>query len=208
MVQWYWSHWNLTEQLIVTFSWSPFFISVRHSFRRAIMSATPIASSEDNSIVGPCCHNSSFSSSLEGETPLEGMSAGFSDPWQCLQLAAGTNSLISSTLFCTNCFHSLSAPKIQQSAAGVTYRVSKVDLMFQGTSCCVWLTVIADRSSNLGMVSFLTGATLVFEQRNLAKMPLRLDLKVDNCSIGTLGSITELLQWVRLDWSKCSPPSQ
>ena len=51
---------------------------------------------------GPQCHNL-FVESSSGVKPLDGMSAGFSTPAQCLQQVTGTSSRISVAWLWTNC---------------------------------------------------------------------------------------------------------
>ena len=64
---------------------------------------------------GPCLHIKLDFNSLR-EIPRDGRSAGFSLPGQWDQRTAGTNLCISVTLLCTNGFHCLSSPLIQNNA--------------------------------------------------------------------------------------------
>ena len=149
------------------------FISTQHS-SGVCSSSCPLSlvvSSVSTKQVGPSLHRV-FSDSSSGLIPLDGMSAGFMPPGQCFQALIGTISLISSTRFWTNGFHSLLCPRIQNSATSESDQ--QVILLIFTSASKAFATFVtnldkmsADRSSSLGMVCCATGATLVLEARNL-----------------------------------------
>ena len=90
---------------------------------------------------------------------------------QDLQLSTGRRLVISLTLLCTNCFHSVSMPLIQQSASSESHQHG-IFLMgtshFRAPSMAVNSLVImtAAKSSNLGIVWLLSGVSLVLDATN------------------------------------------
>lgn len=79
---------------------------------------------------GPCLHSTLVDKS-SGGSPLEGKSAGFSLPGQCLQEPASVSLAISVTRFCTKGFHCLPCPQIQ-------YSVTWESLYYHGGSSSKW----------------------------------------------------------------------
>ena len=105
---------------------------------------------------------------LEGVTPLESMSAGFSFPGQCVHELIGSSLQISFTLFWTKSFHSLSMLFIQykatlESVKQVTPNNGTSDLIAAIVAVMSLANNNADNSSNHNMVCFPTGENLVFE---------------------------------------------
>ena len=125
---------------------------------------------------GPSIHKT-HSDISDGLIPLDGTSAGLFFPWQCFHLVAGTSCLISFTRCWTNCFHSLSSPLIQHNVTleSVQQVISVISTSgFKASPTCVisLARTKAARSSNLGIDSCFTGATLDFDATNLRYLPL------------------------------------
>ena len=111
---------------------------------------------------------------------------------QYLQLSTGRRLLISLTLFCTNCFHSLSMPLIQQSATSeslqrVIFLIGTSYYRAPSTAVTNLASMTAAKSSNLGIFGYSVGLLLSWmrqtshryerlyelEGRQLRHMPLR-----------------------------------
>ena len=88
---------------------------------------------------------------------LDGMSLGLLSVGQYFQSSTEKSLLISLTLFCTNCFHSLSTPLIQQSATSELHQhviVVMGALHFRAPSTAVTnrACMAAPKSYSLGIV--------------------------------------------------------
>ena len=112
-----------------------------------------------------------FSASWDEFIPLNGTSAGLLSLGQYLQLSTGRRLLVSLTLLCTDCFHFLSMPLIQQSATSESLQ-HEIFLIgtshFRASSMAVTslANMTAAKSSILGIVWLLRGATLVLDATN------------------------------------------
>ena len=97
--------------------------------------------------------------------------------------------LISLTLFCTNCLHSLSMPLIQQSATSeslqqVIFLIGISHFRAPSTALTNLASMTAAKSSNLGIVWLLSGATLVLDVTKLHVSPRGcMSMEVDNGTI-------------------------
>ena len=168
----------MLESLVFTrrvedFRFPQFFtvISVKHSSgMRFVMTMLFNSSSRWLSHSGPITQ-SVFSASWDEFVPLDGTSAGLLSVGQYLQLSTGRRLLISLTLFCTDSFHSLSMPLIQQSATSeslqqVIFLTRTSHFRAPSTAVTNLASMTAAKSSNLGIVRLLSGATLVLDATN------------------------------------------
>jgi len=149
------------------------FISFTHSGGSGIISdtsSTSLTSSWLEIHVGPF-HQRAPLASDKGFTSLDARSAGLSVPGTWAHTSVGKSYLISSTLWLTNCIHSLSFPLIQYRTLFesvqhwtrlITRHCSSVVLIRAVNRA----SISTARSSNLGMVCFLSGATQVFDAIN------------------------------------------